>query len=37
MTGPDGNELSDRWEEARLMKCRVEEAWNEAVAGAARG
>ena len=31
MTGPDGNELSDRWEEALLMKERVEEIWRRAV------
>ena len=35
MTGPDGNELSDRWEEALLMKRRVKEAWREVVAEAA--
>ena len=35
MTGPDGNELSDRWEESLLMKARVEGAWKEAVSGGA--
>ena len=34
MTGADGNELSDRWAEALLMKKRVEEIWQEAVADA---
>ena len=34
MTGPDGNELSDRWEEALIMKKRVREIWQEAAAGA---
>ena len=37
MTGPDGNELSDRWEEALLMKRRVKEAWRKVVAEAAGG
>ncbi len=32
MTGPDGNELSDRWEESLIMKERVEKTWQEAVA-----
>ena len=34
MTGADGNELSDRWAEALLMKKRVEEIWQEVVADA---
>ena len=37
MTGPDGNELSDRWEESLLMKTRVEQAWREVTAGGVRG
>lgn len=32
MTGPDGNELSDRWQESLIMKERVEKTWQEAVA-----
>ena len=28
MTGPDGYELSDRWEEALMIKQRVREIWN---------
>ena len=35
MTGPDGNELSDRWEESLLMKTRVEQLWQRAIADAA--
>lgn len=27
MTGPDGNELSDRWEEALMIRRRVETIW----------
>ena len=37
MTGADGNELSDRWEEALLMKSRVKEKWRKVVAEAAAG
>ena len=27
ITGPDGYELSDRWEEALMIRRRVEEIW----------
>ena len=39
MTGPDGYELSDRWEEAKLMKAMIRELWNriEAEERAVRG
>jgi len=30
--GPDGRELSDRWEQQKAMKALVERLWNEAVA-----
>ena len=33
MTGPDGYELSDRWQEALLLKERVRAIWD-AEAGA---
>lgn len=29
MTGPDGRELSNRWEEAKLMKSWVRQIWND--------
>jgi hypothetical protein len=28
MTGPDGYELSDRWQEANMMKDMVRALWN---------
>ena len=29
MTGPDGREMSNRWEEAQVIKGWVEEIWDE--------
>ena len=34
ITGPDGYELSDRWEEAKLMKDLVRERWSKVESGA---
>jgi hypothetical protein len=28
MTGPDGYELSDRWQEANLLKDMIRQLWN---------
>jgi hypothetical protein len=28
ISGPDGNDLSDRWEEAKLLKARIEALWS---------
>ena len=28
MTGPDGYELSDRWQEANMMKDMIRALWN---------
>ncbi|MBL8384039.1 MAG: sugar phosphate isomerase/epimerase [Burkholderiales bacterium] len=33
MTGPDGHELSDRWQEANLMKDMVRDLWGRVSAG----
>jgi len=35
--GPDGHEISDRWEKQKAMKALVERLWNEAVAETGRG
>jgi hypothetical protein len=35
--GPDGREISDRWEKQKSMKALVERLWNEAVAETGRG
>ena len=29
MTGPDGKEMSNRWEEALLIKTWIEDMWSE--------